>query len=160
MKGDAINQRDEVLFRQIHPNCLHGGVPGSNVFRPTPTDQNKLSVDRSSVTDAQGAHAVYIAAGRLSVAVFGVTVGEFQALQLVCVEDQLDAEDGKPANLAHALVDYSRHSDNAQKNIAKRLVKSAIARGCLYQTTLPSSASQAFAPPGPSAPAPGASANN
>ncbi len=143
--GDKIETMDEVLYRQIHPNSLHNGEPGSDRFRPSEADKNMLSVDRSSVTSASDSHALYVSSGRLSAAVFGVSVGEFGLHSISCVEDRvlaapaIPASPGVPAvpavtaNPAHALADYSSHTDSAQKNVAKKLKRLAVTRGCLFQ---------------------------
>ena len=42
-----------MLFRQVHPSQLQGGVLSSAIFIPTPDDEDQLSVDRSSMTTAK-----------------------------------------------------------------------------------------------------------
>lgn len=130
--GDKLTDDSEVLFRQIHPNSFQDGEPGSDRFRPTELDQNMLSVDRSSLTTAANAHALYTSTGKKSVAVFGVSVGEFGVESIPCVEDPIEKTDAEPANPAHALADYSGHTTSKQKLVAKRLKRLAIERGCLY----------------------------
>jgi hypothetical protein len=131
MKGDVIPVSDEVLFRQIHPASFTKGEPGSDRFRPSEQDENQLSVDRSSVTSAEAAHALYVSQGRLSAAVFGVSVREFHACAIPCVEDQI--EEGMFPNPAHALGDYATASAAEKKVISKRLKRNAIKRGCIYE---------------------------
>lgn len=133
MMGDKIKIQDEVLFRQIHPKSFHGGVPGSDRFRPSDLDMNLLSVDRSALTSAMNAHALFVSTGRQSAAVFGVEVREFAAETIACHEDPIAADEKAPANVAHALADYSTHTSGQQKVVAKRLTRLAIARGCLFQ---------------------------
>ena len=70
-----LQQADEILFRQIHPNFLQEGVISSATFLPTAKDQDKLSVDRSSVTTAAASFNLYLGNGFASVAVCGLTVG-------------------------------------------------------------------------------------
>jgi hypothetical protein len=130
--GSELDQLGEVLFRQIHPNSMEGDEPASDRFRPSASDENKLSVDRSSLTTAADAHAQYVASGRKSVAVFGVSVGQFAAEDIPCEEDPIKASETEPENLSHALADYSAHSTPHQKVVAKRLKRLALARGCLH----------------------------
>ena len=130
--GDPLNDADEVLFRQIHPSFLDNGKPSSQPFAPTAKDQEKLSVDRSSLTDAASSFALFTGAGHQSVAVFGLTVGEFGAEGLPCISDPLDAVEREPANPAHAYADYSGHSSSQQKTKAKRLKQKALLRGRLH----------------------------
>ena len=122
----------EILFRQIHPSFIQGDEPSSQVFQPTTKDDHKLSVDRSSLTTAADANALFTSSGRLSVAVYGLSVGEFRIEHLPCASDPLDATGEEPANPAHAYADYSAHGVNQQKIKAKRLKQQALARGRIY----------------------------
>jgi hypothetical protein len=131
--GDKLTDAGEILFRQINPKSFQNGEPGSDRFRPSERDENMLSTDRSSLTSAAQAHSLFVSTGKESAAVFGIGVGEFQTESIVCVEDPVTATDELPANLAHALADYSSHTDKVQKVLAKRLKRLAIARGCLFQ---------------------------
>ena len=70
--GEPLINEDEVLFRQIHPNCIHNGEPASDRFKPLPNDKGKMSVDRGSLTDAAASHALYTSTGNQSGAVYGV----------------------------------------------------------------------------------------
>ena len=132
MMGNKLTDLDEILFRQIHPNSLQSGEPGSDRFRPTPSDSNMLSTDRSSLTTAEASHSLYTSTGRKSAAVFGLSVHEFGRENIQCVEDPIAASTNDPGNPAHALADYSLHDEKAQKLIAKRLKRLAVARGCLF----------------------------
>lgn len=126
--GDAA----EVLFRQIHPNALLNGEPGSDRFRPTEADMHRLSVDRSSLTTAECAHRLYVSRGRRSAAVYGVSVGEFAEQNVPAYADPLTDATGEVANPAHAVADFASHSGRQQKLIAKRLKQLAVRRGTLY----------------------------
>lgn len=130
--ANKLNVPEEVLFRQIHPNSLQQGEPGSDRFRPSEMDANQLSTDRSTLTSAAAAHALYTSTGKKSAAVFGLTVSEFQNESIVCIEDPVKNRPGLPDNPAHALADYSQHELNKQKIIAKRLKRLAVERGCLH----------------------------
>lgn len=130
--GNPLTSVDEVLFRQIHPNFIQDGEPASDRFKPQPNDAGLMSLDRGSLTTAAASHALYTSTGRQSAAVFGVTVGEFQAETVPCQDDPLAATATAPANPAHALADYTGHADKAQKNISKRLKRKAVARGQLH----------------------------
>ena len=130
--GANLDQEDEILFRQIHPKSMDGEEPGSDRFRPSAMDQNMLSVDRSSLTSAADAHSRYVTSGRTSVAVFGLSVGEFGTENIPCNADPIQASPGVSENLAHALANYAAHSISQQKLVAKRLKRLAVARGCLF----------------------------
>lgn len=127
-----MTDETEVLFRQVHPRFIQGAEPSSQAFQPTPKDDHKLSVDRSALTTAAEAHALFTSTGRLSAAVYGLSVQEFQVEELPCVSDPLEAAGEEPANPAHAYADYSAHGVNQQKIKAKRLKQKALARGRLH----------------------------
>jgi hypothetical protein len=133
-----LTDLSEVLYRQIHPNYFDKNVPSSDRFRPSKMDQNMLSVDRSSVHNAQASHELYTSDGKKSAAVFGVSVGEFDGEGISCIEDPTPyvpatADKSERAeNKAHSLADYSSFDDSKQKLIGRRLQSRAIARGKLF----------------------------
>ncbi len=131
--GEQLTYEDEILFRQIHPSFVEkDGYPSSQPFHPTDKDDNKLSVDRSSITNAAGAFSLYLSKGHKSAAVYGLSVGEFKERDLPCVSDPCEATDDQTANPAHAYADFSQHGTNKQKTLAKRLKVKALARGRLH----------------------------
>lgn len=130
--GKPLTDPNEVLLRQIHPNCYMNGRPSSDRFRPQPSDCGRMSVDRNSLTTPAASHSLYASTGRQSAAVFGVSVGECGAETLQCLPDALKATDEQPANAAHALVDYTSLDGKKWKNISKRLCLQAVARGQLH----------------------------
>ena len=127
-----LDDGDEILYRQIHPKFYEDSYPVSSQFVPTPKDEGKLSVDRSSLTDAAGAHARYTGNGFQSAAVYGVTVSEFGAEKLSCHSDPLAADGKLAANPAHAYADFTAFTGTQQKNIGKRLRNVAVTRGRLH----------------------------
>ena len=127
-----LKDDDEILFRQIHPKLLDEGDPDSSNFMPKPSDQNLLSVDRSSITTASDAYNLYIQGGKESAAVYGVSVVEFRNEDVSCFEDPLVATATILANPAHAVADYSKMGSSAQRKTAKKLKLRAIARNKLY----------------------------
>jgi hypothetical protein len=129
--NDQLDDHGEMLFRQIHPACLTEGIPGSDRFMPSLVDAGLLSVDRSSITTPGESHALYTKTGKLSAAVFGLTVGEFLAETVACRGDPTEAGN-HPANPAHALADYSAHEPKRHKTIAKRLKRLALHHGQLF----------------------------
>ncbi|ASP51877.1 hypothetical protein GHK78_25355 [Sinorhizobium meliloti] len=139
MTDSALTNDDEILYRQIHPTFMMEGqlssqpfMPTSQAFAPTPKDENKLSVDRSTITSAAESFELFKSNGHSSAAVYGVTVGEFGTHDISCVADPLEATNNQEANPAHAVADYSKHGPTQQKNKAKRLKQTAIARGKLH----------------------------
>ena len=111
------------LWRQIHPSFIAGGHPGSQAFRPTPKDQNRLSFDDGSQIAAEQAWRRYTEEhGLQSVGVLGVLVGE-------CASEGLRViPDGVP-DPEHVSVDFTGKSNGERKSIAKRLRDYALGRG-------------------------------
>lgn len=130
--SDILTHGEEMLFRQIHPSLLVDGEPASNRFVPSEDDKGRLSLDRSSLTSAAESHALYTSSGRQSAAVFGLLVGEFNAVPIPCLSDPTEEEPPHPANPAHALADYTGLDPKSLKNIAKRLKRLAIQHGQLH----------------------------
>jgi hypothetical protein len=130
--SDDLTDESELLFRQIHPDLMQNGEPSSSGFRPKDSDQNMLSVDRSTVTTASGSHALYTGNGYKSAATYGLSVGEFNLHDISCRPDPLTAVNGRSANPAHALADFSKHGTSKQKTLAKKIKKLAVARGVLH----------------------------
>lgn len=127
-----LTDDDGVLLRQAHPNFMQGDSPSSQAFMPTSKDDNKLSVDRSSLTTAKQSYELFTGNGFASKAVYGVTVGEFREQAIPCIGDPLDAVEGQEANPAHAFADFKEHTLSRQRTKAKRLKQKALARGRLY----------------------------
>ena len=132
MNPTTLDDSEGVLFRQIHPNFYDNGHPGSGQFAPTAKDENKLSVDRSSLTTPEASHTLFNGNGFASVAVYGVSVEEFSDEGLPSVPDPLKAEGSLAANPAHAYADFSAFSTSQGKKIAKRLRNVAVKRGRLH----------------------------
>ena len=132
MTSQPLCDGDEVLFRQIHPSFYDNSYPSSGPFAPSAKDDSKLSVDRSSLTTAAASHALFTGNGFASVAVYGVSVAEFNAESLPCHPDPLRAEGALAANPAHAYADFSAFNPSQSKKIAKRLRNNAVQRGRLY----------------------------
>ncbi|MGQ2992796.1 hypothetical protein [Variovorax sp.] len=130
--SEQLDDDGEMLFRQIHPACLVEGVPGSDRFMPSLADGGFLSVDRASKTTPEESHALYTRTGKLSAAVFGLTVGEFSGEAIPCRDAPTKESETHPENPAHALADYSGHESKRHKNIAKRLKRLALVHGQLF----------------------------
>lgn len=130
-EDELLEDDDELLFRQIHPNCVEeDGEPSSAPFHPTTKDKNKLSVDRSSLTTAEESYLRHRERWE-SDAVYGVTVGEFKDEEIPCLSNPLKG------NGAHVLANYRGISKNQQKKKAKRLRDVAVKRGKLHPPPQP-----------------------
>lgn len=123
----------EVLLRQIHPSLYLDGKIASTAFLPTANDKGELSVDRSSLTTPDASFHLYVANGRESVAVYGVSVAQFKAEGIDCHSDPLPETDKLEANAAHAFADFKRiDASKKQKQAAQRLRDRAVERRCLF----------------------------
>lgn len=91
-----------------------------------------LSVDRGSLTTPQDAYTLYTENGLASAAVYGISVGEFDAVGIPCEEDPLPKTDKASANPAHGLASFSGYGSSKQKTLGKKLKKMAMARGLLH----------------------------
>ena len=123
-----LSDDNELLFRQIHPDFFDDGKPSSQPFWPTAKDDNKLSVDRSTLTTAEKSYLSY---SFKTVAVYGLTVGEFREQDIPCIDDPLNN------NSAHAFADYQAHHTSQQKKRGRLLQQVALKRGQLYPTPSP-----------------------
>ena len=129
----ALHQDDEVLLRMVHPAFVQDGRVTSQVFRPTPKDRHRLSVDRGSLSDAATSWRRFTASGWSACGVMGVTVGECRALDLPAYPDPLPATEEMAANPAHALIDFGdKPSDRAREKAGKALRRVAVERGWLH----------------------------
>ncbi len=116
-----------LLLRQIHPAFVQGGRVSSQAFRPTPKDEQRLSVYDGDQIEPQPAYEHYTTTlGLRSVGVMGVSIGECEALQLPVHPDP------KPFP-EHVVIDFSAFSKNATEKKAKLLRAKAVARNWLYR---------------------------
>jgi hypothetical protein len=93
---------ETLLLRQVHPSFVQNGRPTSEVFRPTPKDEDKLSVyDGDKISpEASWTHYTNVltfkSAGVLAV---GLTEVQGQVLPVIA--------DGVPFPPEHCSVDFS-----------------------------------------------------
>lgn len=133
-----------LLFRQVHPTHLKNGL-GSGAFRPTPNDDDKMSVDCGKMTNPQAAYELHLKKTRTlptGERVSLETGGTWAVSREVCAVEQLNispdpvvAEEGQPENIAHHLVDFSSIKGKPKKKndtVAKRLRQNALAHGKLW----------------------------
>ena len=127
-KGDALTTLDELLWRQIHPKFVQDGRATSQAFRPSPKDEDQLSVDRGHLTTAADSHSRYVRSGFESAGILAVTIGECGYHGLPVYSDPVP--EGDHPNPAHALVDYrALPSRGRREAVAKMLTANALARG-------------------------------
>src|SRR2546429_2180738 len=114
---------DTLLLRQVHPAWVHRGRVTSQVFRPTPKDQKKLSAyDGDQITAANAwAHFTSVL-GLVSVGVLAVSARECQSLGLIVVPEPT-------LFLEHVFIDFTPFIGNDVQRKAKQLKAFADSRG-------------------------------
>jgi hypothetical protein len=118
---------ETLLLRQIHPNFVQDGRPTSQAFRPTPKDENKLSVYNETMIAAAASWHHYTEILNLeSAGVMALSHAEFVREQLNVVEDR----DPFPE---HCSVDFSGLKESEVKKKSKKLASYAKVRGWLFQ---------------------------
>lgn len=119
-----------LLLRQVHPSFVQDGRTSSQAFRPTPKDEQKLSVyDGDQITPADACEHYTNDQGLQSCGVLAVTVAECSALELPVAPDPEPFPE-------HVLIDYSDCSKGATEKKAKLLKAKAEARGWLYRESM------------------------
>lgn len=120
---------ETLLYRQVHPAWIQDGRVTSQVFRPTPKDDKRLSVYDSDMITAESAWWHFTKElGHRSVGVLAVTVRECQAQEL------LVSPDAKPFP-EHAVIDFSMFGDSEVRKKSKYLKAAAEKRGWQYNAT-------------------------
>lgn len=116
-----------LLLRQIHPSFMQAGRITSQAFRPTPKDENKLSVyDGDQITaEASWVHFTKTPDCR-SAGVMAVSTAQCVALALDVIADGVPFPE-------HVSIDYSGFTKSEIEKKAKVLKGCAEARGWLYQ---------------------------
>ena len=118
-----------LLLRQVHPSFIQNGRITSQVFRPTPKDENMLSVDNRDRIAAEDSFVRFCGQPDChSVGVMAVSKEE-------CAEQELPVlEDGKPYP-EHCSIDFGGLGKSRIEKIAKCLKRRADSRGWQYQST-------------------------
>lgn len=116
-----------VLLRQIHPSFVQQGRVTSQAFRPTPKDQNRLSVYDGDQIAANMAFQHYTEKlGYNSIGVMAVTQGECSEVQLPVLADPGPFKE-------HAVIDFANLEKRQIEFKAKQLRSMAKSRGWLFQ---------------------------
>ena len=134
----------DLLFRQVHPDHFKNGL-SSGAFRPTPSDEDKLSVDCGNLTTPQASfdlHLTKTKEGKTGEREFLKSAGTWafprascQAESLQIIPDKIEDVPHQPDNPAHHLVDFSSIPGKPGKKneiVAKRLRQKAAEIGQLW----------------------------
>ncbi len=123
-------KEDTPLLRQVHPSFIQNGRVSSQVFRPTPKDDKKLSVYDGHAIAASDAYEHYTTSlKQSSVGVMAVTCQECKELELETKDDPLE---NFPE---HAVIDFSPYGTNPTEKKAKILRSRAEKRDWLFSNT-------------------------
>lgn len=119
-----------LLLRQIHPSFVQAGRVTSQAFRPTPKDENHLSVYDGDRIQALAAWQHFVATpGCRSAGIMAVAHGE-------CTAEQLPVNpDGVPFP-EHVSIDFTAFGKSDIEKKAKVLTRQAQVRGWLFQAEL------------------------
>ena len=115
-----------LLLRQIHPGFVQNGRPTSQAFRPTPKDEDMLSVYDGDQIQPRAAWEHYTRSlGLHSAGVMGIAAGECAAVTLPVFADPAPFPE-------HCLIDFSGLTKNEADKKAKLLAQFAITRDWLF----------------------------
>ena len=116
-----------LLLRQIHPYFIKLGRPTSAAFRPTPKDEQKLSVYDGDMITPAAAFAHYRGRKLDSVGVLAVSVEE-------CTSQDLTARSSPMEDFPeHAEIDFRGLGGNQCEKKGKKLREAAVNRGWLHR---------------------------
>ena len=127
-----VSAGDELLWRQVHPRYVDDGVPSSQAFVLSSGDGGKLSVDRGSKVDAEGAFRHYTEEiGNASAGCVSVSTADVEAASARTVDDSdcPQAADSPPRSSAHSYVDLRTLDKGQQRRLRQDLLLAAMNRG-------------------------------
>lgn len=132
------------LYRQVHPTHLRNGL-SSGAFRPTPSDEDQLSVDCANLTTPEASYELHKRKTKFdkegkaipleTAGTWAFTRDDCRTEGLTVLANAIESQPGQPDNPAHHLVDFSTISGNPKRkneNVSKRLRLSAEKIGKLW----------------------------
>ncbi len=136
--GPQLPASPEILYRHVTTSCFEEGQPTSQAFLPRRhSDDGCLSVDRASLTSAEQSHLLATRSppggfGLQSVGVWGLSLEDVYSVALTAWSDPVPASEGKPANPAHALIEFGDLSEGNRRRLGRAFKVRALARGRLF----------------------------
>jgi hypothetical protein len=119
-------QDETKLLRQVHPSWIDRGRMTSQVFRPTPKDQRRLSVyDGDQIGPAQAWRHYTQSLQCRSAGVVAVTVAECRLQKLQVTPDPVPFPE-------HVAIDFASLSNSEVEKKSKALRSLAETRGWLH----------------------------
>lgn len=127
-------EKETLLHRQVHPSFVQADKISvqvfitSQVFKPTPKDENKLSVYNSEKFTAKESFSHFISELKnSSMGVVSVNLEECNLEELTVVEDNLPFD-------GHCHINFENLTSNQVEKKAKKLKLAAINRGWQYKS--------------------------
>jgi hypothetical protein len=116
-----------LLLRQIHPTFIQNGRVTSQAFRPTPKDENQLSVDNGDMISPEESWKRFSEQPECtSSGVMAVSQCECSTSALIVIEDGIPYPE-------HCYFDFAPFSSKQASKIGKKLAAKAHERGWLHQ---------------------------
>lgn len=120
---------NSLMLRQINPSFIQQGRVTSQAFRPTPKDEQRLSVyDGDQISPPAAIKHYTEVLGYSSVGVMAVDVLECKTLNLAVLADPIPFPE-------HAVIDFSPFNKTLIEKKAKLLKAKAESRGWLHQVS-------------------------
>ncbi|GAA5196750.1 hypothetical protein [Microbacterium jejuense] len=136
-----IDDREELLYRQILEWMVPDGAILTHVFGPSTADQGKPSYSRSSVVSAQDARDWHNEPGNgnsKSTGVWAVSVDEVFEAETFAIDDAAaPLEEDRARAPGHCYVDYRQMTKVDIKSVRFLLYQRAMARGEITTTARP-----------------------
>lgn len=119
---------EALYYRNVHPDWIAGqNRPTSQAFRPTPKDNNRLSVDDATLTTPEESFRRGNEPPRQSLGILSITHAECQTHGLTITPDPT------PDNPAHALITFPPMPHQQVRRISQALRNISEKRGWLYR---------------------------
>lgn len=115
------------LLRQVHPNFINNGEITSQVFRPTPKDENLLSMYDGDMITPEEAYNHFINNGNCS------SEGVLAVSNEECAREDIDVIEDRVPFPEHVSLNFSKFNKKEIERKAKVLKAQAKARGWLYR---------------------------
>ena len=115
-----------LLLRQVHPSFMQDGQITSQVFRPTPKDENKLSVYDGDMIAPEASHEHFCRHANCT------SCGVMAISQEECNSQDLSVREERNPYPEHCTIDFSTLSKGQIEKKAKLLKRFAENRGWLF----------------------------
>lgn len=120
-----------LLYRQVHPSWVQQGRVTSQAFRPTPKDENKLSLyDGDKVTAEKSWHHFTTVLSLTSAGVLAISMSDCKSVNLSPTPDPIPFPE-------HVILDFGALNNNGIAKVSKTLRNFADKRGWQFRSETP-----------------------